>query len=259
MSPAAPAHPRDDPDHLLACPACRAEVATVSDVGLGRVWLAVAAEVWATPIGPVERLAGRLLGSPALARALVATPSLVLSWIIASAIVLAVGALATRDTGTPWPALLAPALAGCGIAYAYGPGCDPAFELAQTMAVPDRVILLVRGLAVFGVNALLGLVASLFATGLSGLTLGWLVPMAAVSALALAVATLAHSANVGVAAALLGWAFIVVAGLAGTGDLAAAVSGWTPTPLYLLGTVCGIIVTLHATSGRRNGGLNWQR
>ena len=253
-------HDVDAPEHLVACPACRARLAEgARDVDLGRAWLGVVAEVWAAPRGPAERLAGGLLGSPGLARALATTPSLGPSFVLASAIVLGVGSLATLDTGTPWPALLAPALAGCGIAYAYGPGCDPAFELTQTVALPDRLVLLVRGLAVFGLNALLGLLASLFATGLAGLTFGWLVPMAAVSALALAVATIARSANAGVAAALAAWALVVVAGLAGTGELAAAVTGWTPPVLYPLGTVVGIGVALYATSGKRHGGLTWQR
>ena len=58
------------------------------------------------------------------------------------------------------------------------------------MPVSDRMILLVRGLAVCGTEALLGLIASLVAGQALGLTVGWLVPMTAVSALALAAATL---------------------------------------------------------------------
>ena len=57
-------------------------------------------------------------------------------------------------------ALLAPAFAAAGIAYAYGPGMDPAWELSQSMAVSDRMVLLVRALAVFALNAALGLAAT---------------------------------------------------------------------------------------------------
>ena len=99
---------------------------TPADVDLSRVWLRVAAQVWRREPGRLERAAARLLRSPGLARALVTTPSLLLGWVIASAFVLAVGALATRGTGTPYVALLAPAIAAAGIAYAYGPGTDPA-------------------------------------------------------------------------------------------------------------------------------------
>ena len=50
-------------------------------VDLDRVWLGVAAEVWRRRPGWLERLAGRLLRSPGLARALVTTPSLLLGWV----------------------------------------------------------------------------------------------------------------------------------------------------------------------------------
>jgi hypothetical protein len=254
-------HHPDDPEHTARCEECQARAGVEAlDVDLERAWLGVAAEIWATQPGPVERLAGRLLGSPGLARALVTTPSLVLSWLVATAVVLAVGALATWGTGTPWTALLAPALAGIGIAYAYGPGIDPAFELGQTMAISDRTILLVRGLAVFGVNAALGLVAS-FVTAdaaTNGLTLGWLVPMTTVAALALAAATLARSANVGVAVGLAIWGLVVLAGFARTGDMAAAVDQAAWSPVYLLITVAGFATALWATSGQRKEVIGWE-
>ena len=69
------------------------------DVDLSRVWTGVAAQVWRRDPGWVERLAGRLLRSPGLARALLTTPSLLLGWVIATAAVLAAGAAATSWTG----------------------------------------------------------------------------------------------------------------------------------------------------------------
>ena len=146
------------------------------DVDLGRVWLGVAAQVWRREPRWVERLAGRLLRSPGLARALVTTPSLLLGWLIATAVVLVAGMLATLGTGTPYVPLLAPAVAGAGIAYAYGPGIDPAWELSRSMAVSDRMVLLVRALAVFGLNAALGLALSAASGGRAAATVGWAVP-----------------------------------------------------------------------------------
>lgn len=252
-----PMHP-DDPAHVAGCAECQARAGRAAlDVDLGRVWTGIAAEVWARPVGAIERLARRLLGSPGLARALVTTPSLVVSWLVASAAVLAVGVAVTRNTGVPWVSLLAPALAGVGIAYAYGPGIDPAFELTQTMAISDRMILLVRGLAVFGVNAALGLVASLFAAGAAGITLGWLMPMTTVAALALAAATLARSANVGVAAALAGWLIIVLAGTIPTQDLATVVVQEDLIPAYAVGTLACLGVALYVTSHGTSGGRQW--
>jgi len=218
-----------------------------ADVDLGRAWTGVAAQVWRRDPGWVERLAGRLLRSPGLARALVATPSLLLGWLIATVVVLAVGVVATLGTGTAYVALFAPALAAAGIAYAYGPGIDPAFELSRSMAVGDRMVLLVRALAVFGLNAALGLAASAASGVAAALTFGWLVPMTAACAIALAAATLARSANVGVAAGVAGWVIMVLAGRATLGQYTAAITDSALVLPYLLFAACCCAVTLFAT------------
>ena len=217
------------------------------DVDLDRVWVGVAAEVWRRRPGPVERLAGRLLRSPGLARALVTTPSLLLGWIVATAFVLLAGVLATLETGTPYVALLAPVVAAAGIAYAYGPGIDPAWELSCSVAVSDRLVLLVRALTVFGLNAALGLAASAASGVATAVTLGWLLPMTAVCALALATATVARSANVGVAAGAAGWAITILASHAATGQISAAVTAsvlWFP---YLTFAGCCAAIVLYTT------------
>jgi hypothetical protein len=212
------------------------------EVDLDRVWLGVATEVWRRRPGPVERVAARLLRSPGLARALVTTPSLLIGWVLATIVVVAVGWAATLTTGTPYVPLLAPAVAGAGIAYAYGPGIDPAWELAQSLAVSDRMVLLVRALVVFGMNAVLGLAASAASGTAAALTFGWLVPMAAVCALALAAATVSRSASVGVAAGLAGWMLVVLGGRSATGSLFAAVTTSSLVGPYLLfAAVCAAI------------------
>jgi hypothetical protein len=186
-----------------------------------------------------------LLRSPGLARALVTTPSLLLPWLIASVVVLAAGAAATLGTGKPLVALLAPAVAGAGIAYAYGPGIDPAWELSRSMAVSDRQVLLVRALGVFAVDAALGLAASAASGVALGITFGWLVPMTAVCALALAVATVARSANAGVAAGLAGWAITVLSGQAADGRFTAAVSNSALILPYLaVAAICAAIALI---------------
>src|SRR5579884_1191100 len=142
-------------------PATNARAGSGDEIDPRRVWLGVAGELWRREPSHVERLASRLLRSAGLARALVITPSLMLSWLVASLVVITVGAVATAATGTPFVALFAPPVAACGIAFAYGPGIDPAWELARSTAVDDRLVLLVRALVVFALNALIGLVAGL--------------------------------------------------------------------------------------------------
>src|SRR5262249_36052990 len=72
----------------------------------------------------------------------------------------------------------------------------------------------------FGLNAALGLAASAASGAAAAVTFGWLVPMVAVCALALAAATVSASANVGAAAGLAGWVMVVLGGRAATGSLA---------------------------------------
>ena len=202
------------------------------DVDLDRVWISVAAQVWRRQPGWLERAAGRLLQSPGLARALLTTPSLLVPWLLTSIAVLAAGAAATADSGQPLVALLAPAVAAAAIAYSYGPGIDPAWELSCSMAISDRMVLLVRALAVFAVNAVLGLAASVISASgaAAAVTFGWLIPMTAVCAFALAVATVARSASAGAAAGVAAWLIIVLCGRVASGHFAAAV---TDTVLFL--------------------------
>jgi len=209
------------------------------DVDLDRVWLGIAARVWERRVSRLELLAGRVLRSPSLARALLTTPSLVWGWVIATVVILAVGATATAETGTPYLALCAPAVAGAGVAYAYGPGVDAAWELSRSMAVSDRMVLLVRALAVFGLNAALGSVASVAASAARPLTLGWLVPMTAVCAVALGAATLSRSANAGVATGLCGWIITVLGGWAANGSMTTAVTSDGLTALYVVCAAAG--------------------
>jgi hypothetical protein len=217
------------------------------DVDLDRVWLGVAAQVWRRHPGPVERVAARLLRSPGLARALVTTPSLLLGWVIATVVVLLAGVGFTLGTGTPLVALLAPAVAAAGIAYAYGPGIDPAWELSQSMAVSDRMVLLVRALAVFGLNTALGLAASAASGAAAAVTFAWLVPMTAMCALALAAATVTRSANVGVAAGMSGWVITVLAVQAAAGRLTAAITDSSLILPYLAFAACCGVIAWYAT------------
>jgi len=217
------------------------------DVDLGRVWRAVATEVWRRQPSWLERHTARLLGSPGLARALLTTPSLLVAWLISTVVVLGVGAAATVSSGQPLVALLAPAVAGAGIAYAYGPGMDPAWELSCSMAVSDRMVLLVRTVAVFAVNAALGLAASAASGLAASVTFGWLVPMTAVSALALAAATVARSANVGVAAGMAGWTIAVLAAQTISGQWSAAITDWALVAPYLIFAACCAAVVILVT------------
>ena len=220
------------------------------DVDLGRVWISVAAQVWRRQPGWLERTAGRLLRSPGLARALLTTPSLLLPWLLTSVVVLAAGAAATTDSGQPLVALLAPAVAAAAIAYClrarHGPGLGAVLQHGDQRpdGAPGPGARGVRGERRARAGRLGGLGARAAA---AAVTFGWLIPMTAVCAFALAVATVARSANAGAAAGVAAWLIIVLSGRVASGHFAAAV---TDTVLFLpylaIGAVCAAIA-LYAT------------
>jgi len=221
------------------------------DVDLGRVWIGVAAEIWRRHPGRLERTAARLLRSPGLARALLTTPSLLLPWLISTVVVFSVGALVSLGPGQPLVWLVAPAVAAVGIAFAYGPAIDPAWELSSSCAVSDRLVLLTRAVAVFALNAALGLLASAASGAAATLTYGWLLPMTAVCALALAVAVASRSAIVGAAAGLAAWVIVVLAGQAAGGQLTASVTNPHAYLPYLAVAACCAAIIIYAIRPER--------
>ncbi len=227
------------------------------DVDFERVWHGVTGEIWAREVGAIERLAVRVLGSPGLARALVTTPSLLLSWVLASLVVIAVGIFVTFSAGGPWVAILAPALAAIGVAYAYGPGIDEAYELTRTTAISDRMILLVRVLAVFALNAFLAIVVAGFYPAAMGVAWLWLAPMAAMAALALTVATFARSPFAGSATALTVWGVIVLAAQMEEKQVAAA-GALALIPIYILVTAVCVVAILAMTGSGKGGAVIWR-
>jgi hypothetical protein len=222
-----------------------------NDVDLDRVWINVTAEVWRRRPGWLERTAAKLLRSPGLARALVTTPSLLLPWLISTAVIFGVGDLIRLDTGQPLVWLLAPAVTAVGIAYAYGPGVDPAWELAYSMAVNERMVLLTRAVTVFAVDALLGIAASAASGAVASVTFGWLIPMTAICALTLAVAVAARSAITGAATGVAAWVITVLANRTASGQLTATITNTETYLPYLAAAACAAAVVLHVTRPQR--------
>jgi hypothetical protein len=222
-----------------------------NDVGLGRVWIGVATEVWRREPSWLERAAARLLRSPGLARAMLITPSLLLPWLASSVVVFGAGAVVHVGAGKPLAWLLAPVVAAISIAYAYGPGLDPAWELAASCAVSDRMVLLVRTVVVFAVNAVLGLAASAASSSAAAVTFAWLLPMTAVCALTLAMAVIARNAAVGAAVGVIAWLAVVFGAATSGGDLVTAVTDAALYLPYLAVAACCAAITVVATRSQR--------
>lgn len=174
-------------------------------INFDRVWFGISAGLWASEPSAIERITTRLLRSRALAKVLVATPSLFIAWLLASGMIFLIGTVMTRSTGQPLIPVLAPAVAGIGVSLAYGSAADPAWDITRTVAVPSRLMLLLRVVVVFVTNALIGLVAMLLTPQTGEITVLWLVPMAAISMLGLALAIVLDSPAVGSIASLVVW------------------------------------------------------
>jgi hypothetical protein len=205
--------PAEASAHLTACERCRRTLEALAPLDLGYVWQGVAAELDAPRPGVLERLLVAVGVRPALARFTATTPSLRLGWLLANALVLLLVGLplALRPAAT-WPSaalLVAPLLAAAAVAFAYGPGADPAHEVVAASPLSPVQALLVRLAAVLAANSLLAAAADLLLDG-DGPPAGWLLPMTAAALLAVAVAS-RWTPAVGAAAGMGGW-LLVLAG-----------------------------------------------
>ncbi|HEX8006273.1 MAG TPA: hypothetical protein VF482_07580, partial [Trebonia sp.] len=170
---------------------------------------------------------------------------------ISTVVIFGAGALIRLGTGQPLIWLLAPAVAAVGIAYAYGPGVDPAWELAYSMAVSERMVLLARAVTVFAVNALLGVAASAASGAVASVTFGWLIPMTAICALALAVAVAARNATTGAATGVAAWVIAVLANRTASGQLTATITNTETYLPYLAAAACATAVVMYVTRPQR--------
>ena len=178
--------------HLVACAACRQHTAALVDRGrLERVWEEVQELVDAPHRGPVERVLVRLGVPEHVARLLAATPSLSLSWFLAAAVALAFAVLAAHqgEQGLVIFLALAPLLPVAGVAAAYGPGIDPAYEIGVASPLRSFRLLLIRALAVVASTVALVALAALALPDLDWRIAAWLLPALGLTTLTLALAT----------------------------------------------------------------------
>ncbi|TWD80807.1 hypothetical protein FB561_1900 [Kribbella amoyensis] len=178
--------------HTAKCANCRSALARLVGEPMGRIWDRLDAEIDAPRVGLIERLLGRLGVRESTARLLVATSTLRTSWLLAVLLtLLAAAAVSVLAPGlaTPWPFLaIAPLVPLAGVAAAFGPGIDPAYERSLATPYDSFRLVLLRATAVLTASAgLIGLVTLLLpAAGLAALA--WLLPALALTATMLALA-----------------------------------------------------------------------
>lgn len=194
------AHGRIDPvqaysveAHLPSCAQCTAQIAALTDrARLTRAWEEIEERLDAPRRGPVEAALVRLAVPEHLARLLGATPALRVSWLLACAIALgfAVWAASLRpDEGIIYFLVLAPLLPLAGVAAAFGPDVDPAYEIGLAAPMRSFTLLLIRALAVLGTTSAMATIAAIALPGLHWSAAAWLLPALGLTLVSLVLAT----------------------------------------------------------------------
>jgi hypothetical protein len=210
--------------HVLACERCRSALTgAVPATRLETIWAGTVDRIDQPRPRPLERLLRRLGVSGGSARLLAATPSLQLSWLAAVALAVGFATAASYASANGVIAFLglAPLLPVAGVAAAYGPGVDPAYELVLSSPLSGFRLVLLRAVAVLSTS--IG-VAGLAALGLSTLdwtAAAWVLPALALTGAALALSTLMSPERAGVVVTV-AWVAVVLAGWRSTGERLAA-------------------------------------
>jgi hypothetical protein len=194
--------------HLIHCADCRARIASHVDTPpLDAVWARIQdrAEAGRPPV--VERLLVRLGVSETDALLVARAPSLRASWLGGLAATVAFAGLGAASGGSRGLALfllLAPLVPVAGVAFAYGPDVDPAYESGLAAPYPAARLLLLRAAAVLVSSLPLTLLAGLLIPALTWTAVSWLLPALAFTAIVLAASTWARPAAVAVVLGV-GW------------------------------------------------------
>jgi hypothetical protein len=141
-------------------------------------------------------------------------PSLRASWLFGLAATVAFAALGAAWGGTRGLAfflLVAPLVPVAGVAFAYGPDVDPAYETGLAAPYPAARLLLLRTAAVLVTSLPVTVLAGLFVPARSGTAVSWLLPALAFTAVVLAASTWTRP---GAVASVLGVGWVVSVGSA---------------------------------------------
>jgi hypothetical protein len=210
--------------HLLSCTDCRNRIAAHVDRRvLDAAWAGIQEQALAPRSSAVERLLTSLRVSETDALLVARAPSLRASWLFGLAATLTFVGLGAAWGGTRGIALfllVAPLVPVAGVAFAYGPDIDPAYETGLATPYPASRLLLLRTVAVLVTSVPLTLAAGLVVPALSGSAVSWLLPGLAFTAVVLAASTWARPSAVAI---VLGVGWVITVGSATRGHDPAAV------------------------------------
>jgi hypothetical protein len=220
--------------HVLHCDGCRARVNALAGAHpetfhLDDVWARLEEDLQAPRPSRAERLLTRLGMSDDDALLLWAAPAFRTPWLAAIVSTLAFATLAATvndHRGLMLFLVVAPLLPVAGVALAYGPDADPAFEVGAATPYSSLRLVLLRTLAVLATTVPLTVAAGVLLPGQDALALAWLAPCLTAVATTMALSTWLTVTR---AAAGVGCAWVaLVATLAGPGSADPTLAVATP-------------------------------
>lgn len=212
---------------------------------------AVLGEISAPPRSRLERALLALRVHEPTARLVAATPVLRTAWLVSVGVALLFASVAAKKTWQAGDQLaiflaLAPIVPVVGVAMAYGPQSDRAYEVSLAAPMSGVRLLLLRTATVLAAAGALSVLAMLAAPTAGWLRLAWLLPGAATTSATLAAATrtsLRRAASV----VCVAWLSLVI--------VIAQVADDATAPFRLAGQASALAVTLLAVvllaAGRR--------
>jgi hypothetical protein len=210
--------------HLIRCAHCREALGRTSQAAtlhasLGRIWERVEDRVDPIERGLIERLLTRAGVPEHSSRLLAATRSLRFSWFAAMAVALGFAVFAARagSMGLLLFLVVAPLVPLAGVAVAYGPGVDPAYEVGVAAPMRSFRLLLVRSTSVLVTSLTLAGIASLALPQLDWSAAAWLLP-----SLGLTLSSLALSTYIGPVRAATGVGGVWILGVLGAEAVSSA-------------------------------------
>jgi hypothetical protein len=237
--------------HLVACAQCRGLVNEYADTTrVAATWSAIADRIDEPRRNVVERVLVRLGVREHIARLLVLTPAFRLAWIGALGLVSSLAVVAAGDNtvlrgdrGSFAFLVLAPLVPVIGVAAAFAPQGDPAYELTAASPFSAFELLLIRSAAVLVSSAAVTALASL-ALPDNSVAAAWLLP-----SLGLTTATLALSRWMPItyAAGSLSALWLGAAAITARSEAAAQLIADYP-PFHLTGQLAFLVVALVATA-----------
>lgn len=235
--------------HLTGCASCRRRLApAVPAPRLDAIWARVDQRVDLASRPWTERALGRVGVGDDTARLLAVTPSLRGAWLASVALAAGFAALAADASprGLVVYLTLAPLLPVAGVALAYGPAADPAYELAVASPYSVLRLVLLRSVAVVASTIALTALGGLLLADSGWSAVAWLLPALALAGATLALAT--RTTPVWAAAAVGTTWLAVVLGSLRRSDGESAVFGPTGQLVALMVLAVAVVVLLGSRS-----------